>query len=158
MSLGKRLKAARVAKGYGLRRAQMLSGVSFSTISKAERDVGEIGSQTLEKLARCYGVTIDGLMLDNAPSLRADPATVRRAVLMADLKAVCSQLENGTEEEQQTSDVLNSLIAALVEGKTKELAHYCVELSVIWLAQSYHKHLRATAPDYADARDMGGAE
>lgn len=153
MSMGSRLKAARVNKGYPLRKAGLMSGVGFSTISKAERDVGEIGSQHLEKLAKCYDVSLDSLMLDNAPSLRADAATVRRAVLVADLKAMVAALETGTDNECDAATVLSTLITGIIVGKVGELASHSVDLAMMWLGESWRRH----EMDAAGERDGGGA-
>lgn len=137
MSLGSRLKAARVNKGYKLRKAGLMSGVGFSTISKAERDVGEIGSQHLEKLAKAYGVSLDSLMLDNAPSLRVDAATVRRAVLLADLEAMVAALEIGTtEDEQEAAYILHALRYAINHRHTGELVAEILPLMDKWLDES----------------------
>lgn len=61
-SLGVRLKAARTAKGYGLREVAKRSGVSASSISRAERGHERISAEYLTKLAECYGVSLYDLV------------------------------------------------------------------------------------------------
>lgn len=62
MTLGTRLQAARKIKGYGLRDVESVTGIPFSNISRVERDLNDIGIQSLCKLARCYGVLVIDLI------------------------------------------------------------------------------------------------
>lgn len=151
MTLGTRLRQARINKGYGVREAARLAGIGASTVSRAERDMGDLDTRTLNALAKCYDATIDSLMLDNAPSCRADAATVRRAVLLADLEAMCANLDDGTDNERAAATVLNTLITGIIVGKVGELASHSVDLAVKWLGESWRRHV-ATA-DAAGERD-----
>ena len=63
MTLGTRLHSARKLKGYGLREVAKLTGVSPSTISRLERDLGDATLFTLIKLANCYGVLLVDLIV-----------------------------------------------------------------------------------------------
>lgn len=156
MSLGSRLKQARINKGYGVREAARLAGIGASTVSRAERDMGDLDTRTLNALAKCYDATIDSLILDNAPSFRADAATVRRAVLLADLEAMCDNLDDGTDDERDVADVLHTLIIAITGGKVEWMAERSVDMAIEWLGESWRRHV-AAQPDAADERDGGGA-
>lgn len=62
MTTGTRLHAARLAKGHSLRDAAIQSGVSPSTLSRMERDVGTVDSQILFKVAAYCGVSVETLV------------------------------------------------------------------------------------------------
>ena len=63
MTLGTQLHAARLAKRHSLRDAAIQSGVSPSTLSRAERGVrGEFDTAVLYKIAAYCGVSVETLV------------------------------------------------------------------------------------------------
>lgn len=58
MSLGARLRAIRKARGLTLRQVEAQSGVSISTLSRAERDMGMPDLVTLVGLEDFYKVSL----------------------------------------------------------------------------------------------------
>lgn len=62
MTLGTQLHALRSAKGLSLRQVTKATGVSPSTQSRAERDVGIPDAVILSKLAEFYGVSFESLL------------------------------------------------------------------------------------------------
>lgn len=137
MSMGSRLKAARVNKGYKLRKVASLTGVSPSTISKAERDLGAISAEHLNALAKCYDLSLDSIYLNAAPSFRADAATVRRAVLLADLEAMYTALTASHEvTELRTAQMLVTVAYAVRHEHSEELCEVMVDRMLGWLADA----------------------
>lgn len=132
MTLGSRLLKARNEKGYSLRDVESLTGVSPSTISKAERDVGDLLTSHLVKLAECYGVTIDSLVGNDALSLRADTATIRRAVLMCDLQDIADGLSDGTDEDREIAHLIRCLWVAIHQTRTAELSALITDVVYAW--------------------------
>lgn len=113
MTLGTKLKAARLAKGLRLREAQALSGVSASTISRAERDIGEIWAHHLAKLSRCYGVSVDALLPDDDIEMTDEETN-------AFLVAHGYDLDKLRDEINALIDELRDQAAALLRERTQQ--------------------------------------
>lgn len=62
MSLGNRLHALRSARGLSLRQVEAGSGVSASTLSRTERDIGIPDTIIMSMLAKFYDVSFDSLL------------------------------------------------------------------------------------------------
>ena len=62
MTLGTKLHALRSAKGLSLRQVKAGSGVSASTLSRAERDIGIPDTIILSMLAKFYDVPLHSLL------------------------------------------------------------------------------------------------
>lgn len=62
MSLSIKLRALRSAKEMSLRQVAKASGVSPSTLSRAERDLGIPDAIILSKIAEFYGVSFESLL------------------------------------------------------------------------------------------------
>jgi transcriptional regulator with XRE-family HTH domain len=62
-TLGQRLRARRVDRGWSLRELADMTGISYTHLAKLERDgVPYPGYRTIEKLADTLGMTKDQLM------------------------------------------------------------------------------------------------
>ncbi|MDF2656365.1 MAG: hypothetical protein K0Q48_680 [Bacillota bacterium] len=62
MSIGEKLKELREAKGFNKREAAEKLGMPYTTYNNYETDTRDVGSETLRKIARFYGVTIDFIL------------------------------------------------------------------------------------------------
>lgn len=62
MSLGKRLKVARLNKGLTQEEAAKHLGITFQALSNYERDVRDPDTKLLKSMAELYGVSADALL------------------------------------------------------------------------------------------------
>jgi transcriptional regulator with XRE-family HTH domain len=63
MSLGERLKRARLRKGYGVRELARLAGVRYPLLSELETGKkDDTTGKKLKRLARALGVSVDYLL------------------------------------------------------------------------------------------------
>ncbi len=97
MSTGTRLHATRLAKGHSLRDAATQSGVSPSTLSRMERNVGTVDTQVLFKVAAYCGVSVETLVTGK-------PAPVSDA-----------EVDNFLEGHGYNLDALRTEINALID-------------------------------------------
>lgn len=83
MAMGRRLKNARLAKGYSLRDVEKLTEVSASTVSRSENDQINSGLRVdiLRKLSLCYGTSMDYLLDDTILVPQEEQAQVENALL-----------------------------------------------------------------------------
>lgn len=103
-TLGQRLRALRSAKGYGLRKAAELSGVSASTISRLERGIGIVKADTLRRLATLYGVSLTDLLGDTATE-------------MSDEQVIAYLVGHGHNLEQLRADLIALIDTLIAEAK-----------------------------------------
>lgn len=88
MSLGQRLRLARLARGLTLRQVEEATGIGVSHLSQIENDLRNVNVAKLEALAACYGCAVaDFFPRAGEPEpefLRAKPLTPsQREVLKA---------------------------------------------------------------------------
>jgi len=62
MSLGKRLKVARLNKGLTQKEAAKHLGITFQALSNYERDMRDPDTKLLKSMAELYGVSADALL------------------------------------------------------------------------------------------------
>lgn len=62
MSIGKKLKELRESAGYNKREIAEKLDMPYTTYNNYETDARDVGSETLRKIARFYGVTIDFIL------------------------------------------------------------------------------------------------
>lgn len=110
MSLGTRLHATRLAKGHSLRDAAIQSGVSPSTLSRAERNKGVFDSTVLFKLAAYCGVSVETLVTGN-------PADVSDAEVDNFLEGHGVNLEEIRQEMNALIDELRATVKAILAHK-----------------------------------------
>lgn len=123
-TIGQRLHAARYAKGYKLRKVASLTGVSPSTISRAERDIPPLlGSDALIKLAACYGVSVGSLLNEDTTPKAANAyaAQLRRALLMCNIEDLANGLDGGSDEDREIAFLLRGVWIAIHKGSTGQL-------------------------------------
>lgn len=69
MSLGKRLKVARLNKGLAQEEAAKHLGITFQALSNYERDVRDPDTKLLKSMAELYGVSADALLQIKSDSI-----------------------------------------------------------------------------------------
>ena len=69
MSLGKRLKVARLNKGLTQGEAAKHLGITFQALSNYERDVRDPDTKLLKSMAELYGVSADALLQIKSDSI-----------------------------------------------------------------------------------------
>lgn len=69
MSLGKRLKVARLNKGLTQEEAAKHLGITFQALSNYERDVRDPDTKLLKSMAELYGVSADALLQIKSDSI-----------------------------------------------------------------------------------------
>lgn len=62
MSIGNRFKDLRIKAGYNKKQVSELLDMPYTTYNNYETDAREPGSDTLRKVAKLYGVTVDYLL------------------------------------------------------------------------------------------------
>lgn len=62
MSIGEKLKELREKAGYNKREAAEKFDMPYTTYNNYETDARDVGSETLRKIARFYGVTTDYIL------------------------------------------------------------------------------------------------
>lgn len=98
--LGTRLRALRSAKGLSLRQMAIGSGVSASTISRLERDMGIADTVILSKLAAFYGVGFASLLDAHEPTNeQVDAFLIGHGCNLEQLRAEINELIDRLREE-----------------------------------------------------------
>jgi transcriptional regulator with XRE-family HTH domain len=81
LTLGTKIRAARLERGYGVRELARLLKCSASLISQIERDKANPSVNTLYSIANVLGISVDSMFAattsEGAPSNSAEPAATR---------------------------------------------------------------------------------
>ena len=67
MSIGEKLKELRESRGLNKREIAEKLEMPYTTYNNYETDARDVGSETLRKIARFYGVTIDYILENEQP-------------------------------------------------------------------------------------------
>lgn len=123
MAMGRRLRNARLAKGYSLRDVEKLTEVSASTISKAENDRIHAGLriENLRKLALCYGLSVD-YIIDNTVLVPQEEQAQVENVLLETLVAFEQRFGVAVSDVKLVRSVYGSQLANLYLSVEEALA------------------------------------
>lgn len=139
-SLGHKLRVLRAERGLTLREAASRTGVAKETISDIERGTRHPHDVTLSKLAKGYGVPVEGLLEEPVPLAEAPeeagPARKPRVPLYDDarkgIEMFCDHwehvLETGDLNRQSLEELrvginsFNPVVDALVDAELRDLS------------------------------------
>lgn len=153
-SLGARMARLRAQRGWTLQEAAAHSGVSFSALSKIERNELSPTVNTLSKIAKGMNLSLAQLLQEDAPP----PVTGRRAVMRASqgqnvATGTCDNLVLATELNNRKMTPIRTRVRARALSDYAEWATYHAEIFLTVLSGQVGVHSPAYAPVSLQAGD-----
>lgn len=147
VKLGQILARLRAERGWTLQEAASHSGVSFSALSKIERNELSPTVNTLSKIAKGMGLSLAQLLEDSAPP----PVMGRRAIMRSsDGQTVptgtCDNLIMATEISNRKMTPIRTRVRARELSAYSEWATYNAEIFLTVLSGQVAIHSRNYAP------------